>query len=121
MTFSDLDATIGGIIGTVCDRLDLSVEDLLAWVEQLPSPEAVAEIADGGFELEDYFAVLDEYNDDELDALGWASYEKTIGPAIDRVEDAFLAWREERLLTLPVERGARGRLSGLSERVQILA
>lgn len=69
-------------------------------------------------DADSYFSLLAEAQNsddwDELDDFGQSSYERSVGPAVDRLEDAFLAWVEERRLTQPLNPGRRSRESALA-------
>ena len=122
---SELGTTALGIVDTVDARLDgIDEERLSAWLEEIGGEQGVLDLAGGDADdLDAYFEALAEGGSDEaLTAIGGDfAYARAVGRPIDRVEDALVAWLEERQLDAPVSRDPRRRPSGLAERALVAA
>jgi hypothetical protein len=116
------DSVAAGVLETVEERIEADREELNRWAEEAG--------VDGFYEILDdrtgdaaaFFAALavaDDPDDDPTDEIGGQSaYEKHVGPAVDRIEEAFLdsLRRVGSHLALPelAPPGDRSRPSGLA-------
>ena len=78
------DVVVAGVVNTVAARRDLDESVVIAWADEIGSERFYSLLNDSTGDVEAFFVAL--ANGEDVDDF---PYDKTIGPAVDRIEDAF--------------------------------
>lgn len=99
MNFPTDHTVAAGVLETIEARTGIELADLNAWAAEIGPEQFELLLADSSGDANEFFYALAEAGDegiseDEMEELGGQdSYDRYVGPAVSRIEDAYLAAR----------------------------